>query len=53
MSPLDDFLVNRLETNKNAADTFVYLFNHRGAVSFPDLFPSQGFPEVTLEQDLG
>lgn len=53
MSSVDDFLANRLETNRKAADTFVFLFNHRGAISALDLFPSQGFSEVMIEEDLG
>lgn len=53
MSPMDDFLVNRLVTNENSADTFVYLFSHRGAVTCPDLFPAFGYPEINLDHDLG
>lgn len=53
MSPMDDFLVNRLVTNDKSADTFVYLFAHRGAVTFPDLFPAFGYPEIKLDNDLG
>lgn len=50
---MDEFLVNRLVTNTNAADTFVYLFSHRGAVSFPDLMPAMGFPASELDEDFG
>lgn len=53
ISPTDEFLANRLETNGKSADTFVYLFSHGGAVSTLDLFPALGLPKVDLDQDLG
>lgn len=51
---MDDFLVDHyLKKNRSSADTYVYLFAHRGGVTCTDLYPSMGFPEVHLEEDLG
>lgn len=52
IGPGDEFLRNRLVTNKNAAETFVYLYNHRGAASLVDIFPMlMGVPSPDI--DLG
>lgn len=53
VASFDQFLQNRLVTNTNAADTFVYLFSHRGAITFPDILPSMGFPDVQMKGDMG
>ena len=53
LAPFDEFLENRLVTNQKSADTYVYLFTHRGEISFPDLLPAFGFPVPQIEADLG
>lgn len=37
ISPTDELLTNRLVTNKDSADTFVYLYNHKGEITGNDL----------------
>lgn len=37
LAPADELLMNRLVANRDSADTFVYLFNHKGSATSIDM----------------